>query len=156
MTPAQWFYRVVQARRTLPHGQRPTDAHVQVARHLSRWQHAEPSHGQLASAARVHRNTVGAALKRLRALGLINWQRQAVRLAGGHVAQIANRYFLQEQASLPMPAPMPPKGKKDSIFPRSTNTVHRSELAAMLNHAGRLPDLLAARRAAWEAQAAVG
>ena len=89
MTPIQAAYRAVQARRSLPHGQRPTDLHIRVMFLLARWQSASPPHAKLARAAHCHRNSVGNALHRLRDLGLLAWERQFVRLRGGWVAQVA-------------------------------------------------------------------
>ena len=57
MTPNQCAWNAVQARRTLPHGQRPTDLHVRIAFVLARWQHASPCHAKLARAAHCHRNS---------------------------------------------------------------------------------------------------
>ena len=80
MTPIQCAYRAVQARRSLPHGQRPTDLHIRVVFLLARWQNASPSHAKLARAAHCHRNSVLNALHRLRDLGLLTWERQFIRL----------------------------------------------------------------------------
>lgn len=91
MSPTQAAYRAVIARRSLPHGQRPTDLHIRLMWLLARWQHATPSHSKLARAAHCHRNTVGNALRRLRALGVLDWSPRFVRLAG-HVARASNTY----------------------------------------------------------------
>jgi DNA-binding transcriptional MocR family regulator len=145
MTPNQFGHAVTMARRTLPHGQRPTSNHVKIAWLLARWQNPNPPHAKLARAANVHRNTVGNALHRFRALGLLTWQRQVIRLGGGWVAQIANRYFFPEQPSLPLPKPLATanKTKKDSIFSCPTNFVQRGRSAVSV--ASSEPE--AARRA---------
>jgi hypothetical protein len=101
MTPNQSAYRAVQARRSLPHGQRPTDLHVRVMFLLARWQHASPSHAKLARAAHCHRNSVLNALHRLRDLGLLTWEKQFQRVRGWHL-QTANRYvFVGNLACFP-------------------------------------------------------
>jgi hypothetical protein len=125
VTPNQCAYRAVQARRSLPHGQRPTDLHIRVMFVLARWQHASPCHAKLARAAHCHRNSVLNALHRLRDLGLLTWERQFVRLCGGHRAQVANRYLFV--SNLPLPparAVSTKKGRKLSALlgPQSFNT----------------------------------
>jgi hypothetical protein len=113
VTPNQCAYRAVQARRSLPHGQRPTDLHIRVMFVLARWQHPSPCHAKLARAAHCHRNSVLNALHRLRDLGLLTWERQFVRLRGGHRAQVANRYLFVSSLSLPLAQPVQPrKGRK--------------------------------------------
>lgn len=113
MTPPQAAYRAVIARRSLPHGQRPTDLHIRLMWLLARWQHATPSHSKLARAAHCHRNTVGNALRRLRALGVLDWSPRFVRLAGGYVARASNTYrFL----SNPLPTPVARRDKKTPSF----------------------------------------
>jgi DNA-binding transcriptional MocR family regulator len=101
MTPVQAAYRAVIARKTLPHGQRPTDTHIKVMWFLAKWQHATPSHAKIAKAAGCHRNTVGNALHRLRDLGLLDWDRRFVRIGGGQFAQASNSYRFPSNASLP-------------------------------------------------------
>jgi hypothetical protein len=94
-----FFQAVLQARNTLPHGQRPTDTHVRVAAKLSGWRARFPRHRQLAHAARCSVRTVRRALARLHDLGLLSWTRTV--LAGpGWRAQIANDYALLSEASL--------------------------------------------------------
>lgn len=102
MTPNQFAWNVVQARRTLPYGQRPTDLHIRIAFILARWQHASPCHAKLARAAHCHRRSIGNALHRLRDLGFICWEKQFVRIGHGYVAQTANRYSFEGQPSLPL------------------------------------------------------
>jgi hypothetical protein len=114
MTPNQVAYRAVQARRSLPHGQRPTDLHVRIMFLLARWQNACPSHGALARAARCHRNSVLNALHRLRDLGLLAWERQTQVIHGWRL-QTANRYlFVGNLASPPTRAASTKKGRKQS------------------------------------------
>lgn len=150
MTGNQAAYAAVAARRTLPHGQRPTDLHCRIMFLLARWQSPEVPHAKLAKAAHCHRNSVANGLKRLRDLGLLSWSRQFVRLRGGYVAQVANRYsFDPVTPVLPMH-----KGCRASKEPRFRKEAHeqdRGAIATMLEAAARLPDLLTARRAAVEA-----
>jgi hypothetical protein len=100
VTPNQAAYRAVQARRTLPHGQRPTDLHIRVMFVLARWQSSSPCHAKLARAAHCHRNSVLNALHRLRDLGLLTWERQFNRLHGWRL-QVANRYLFVSNLALP-------------------------------------------------------
>lgn len=100
MTPNQCAYRAVAARRTLPHGQRPTDLHVRVMFVLARWQSSSPCHAKLARAAHCHRNSVLNALHRLRCLGLLSWERQYRQLRGWRI-QVANRYLFVGNLALP-------------------------------------------------------
>lgn len=152
MTPNQAAYAAVAARRSLPYGQRPTDLHIRIMFLLARWQSPEPSHAKLAAAAHCHRNTVGNALKRLRDLGLLSWSRQFIRLRGGHMAQVANRYaFDPVTPVLPMHKVCRPR-KETKIQERLlTNNAHRAAAATMLEAAAKLPDLLKARREAFAA-----
>ena len=95
MNANQAAYAAVTARRTLPHGTRPTDLHIRVMFLLARWQAPDPPHAKLARAAHCHRNSVLNALHRLRSLGLLSWSRQWVRLRGGFWARSSNLYTLQ-------------------------------------------------------------
>ena len=110
MTPNQCAYRAVAARRSLPHGQRPTDLHIRIAFILARWQHASPAHAKLARAAHCHRSTVLNALHRLRDLGLIAWERQTQVVHGWRI-QTANRYLFV--SNLPLPPVRSVSAKKD-------------------------------------------
>jgi hypothetical protein len=101
VTPNQCAYRAVQARRTLPHGQRPTDLHIRVMFILARWQSSSPCHAKLARAAHCHRNSVLNALHRLRDLGLLTWEQQFTRLHGWRL-QVANRYLFVSNLPLPL------------------------------------------------------
>ena len=124
-TPNQCAWNAVRARRTLPHGQRPTDLHIRVAFVLARWQDASPSHAKLARAAHCHRNSVLTALHRLRELGLLSWERQFARLRGGYVAQVANRYLFPSGSCLPAArTTREGKGRRSSalLAPRSLCT----------------------------------
>ena len=118
MTPTQFAWNAVQARNSLPHGQRPTDLHIRIAWLRARWQSPDPPHAKLARAAHCHRNSVANALHRFRALGLLTWQLQAVRLRGGWVARVANRYLFKAPSLPAAPSPESPSRRKvDSIFP---------------------------------------
>jgi hypothetical protein len=154
VTPNQCAYRAVQARRSLPHGQRPTDLHIRIVFLLARWQDASPAHAKLARAAHCHRNSVLNALHRLRDLGLLTWERQHIKLHGWRI-QTTNRYLFVSNAALPTARPrLEQKGRKLSslLGPQCLGSGPRAAaLATMLAGAARLPDLLAARRAAWEA-----
>ena len=137
MTPNQSAYRAVQARHSLPHGQRPTDLHIRVMFLLARWQHASPPHGKLARAAHCHRNSVLNALHRLRELGLLAWEKQFTRIGGGWRLQTANRYLF---VSNPSPrAEAAKKAKNLSSF------LGRQTLCSGETHEGALEALRVAR-----------
>lgn len=93
MTPNQFCYHVWLAHRLLPHGDRPTRLHVDIARLLARWQHPSPSHAKLARAAGCCPRTVQNALNRLRGLGLLRWThlRRLTRWSGWR--RLANLYL---------------------------------------------------------------
>ena len=136
MTPNQFAYAATKFHDNLPHGQRPTDTHVRIAWIMARWQNNSPPHVKLARAAKVHRNTVGNALRRFRDLGLLEWTGRLVRLRGGHAARGSNVYRFPKQPSLPavLPREARQKEKKKRIFPCPTKFVHA------------VPDLLKRRR----------
>jgi hypothetical protein len=115
VTPNQCAYQAVQARRSLPYGQRPTDLHIRIMFLLARWQDTCPAHAKLARAAHCHRNSVLNALHRLRDLGLLIWERQFVRLHGWRL-QVANRYLFVSNLALP-PARSVPLGKGRKLSP---------------------------------------
>lgn len=92
MTPQQFVFHTMQAHRTLPHGERPTRLHVDVARAVARSPHAMPSHVRIARRAGVCVRTVGNALRRLRGLGLIAWSGQVRHLPSGEIRRLPNRY----------------------------------------------------------------
>lgn len=144
MTPNQFGWTALGLRKTLRHGERPTDLHVKIAFLLARWQNPTPSHKQLARAAGCHPNTVRNALDRFRTLGLLSWVRQVVVLRGGWRAWGANRYLFNAPcAASPKPAIPRKRGKKESNFDCPTNFVERGETAGQRGGI----DLLAARRA---------
>jgi hypothetical protein len=105
LTPNQCAYQAVQARRSLPFGQRPTDLHIRIVFLLARWQDASPPHAKLAKAAHCHRNSVLNALHRLRDLGLLDWIRQTLRVRGWGI-QTANRYLFVSNLALPPVRPV--------------------------------------------------
>lgn len=127
MTPNQAAYRAVQARRTLPHGQRPTDLHVRIAFLLARWQNDSPPHAKLARAAHCHRNSVANALRRLRDLGVLTWEKRFIRLRGGHIAQASNRYLFPSNSCLPTARPVTTRKdiKSSSLLPKQSLFIGR-------------------------------
>jgi hypothetical protein len=66
---------------------------------------AEPSHSELVESLRFGISTVKDALRRGRALGLLDWDRQYVTLADGSRRQVANRYRLSMPQQSPQPRP---------------------------------------------------
>lgn len=84
---------VILARRTLPHGKRPTDLHVTIAAKLAYWRSPTCRHRALARAARCSTRSVIRAFARLHALGLLSWTRRVVFCTGWR-AQVASIYDL--------------------------------------------------------------
>jgi hypothetical protein len=66
---------------------------------------AEPSHSELVESLGFGISTVKDALRRGRALGLLDWDRQYVTLADGSRRQVANRYRLSMPQQSPQPRP---------------------------------------------------
>jgi hypothetical protein len=128
MTPNQFCYHVWLAHRMLPHGQRPTKKHVDVARYMARWQHHSPSHAKLARAAGVCVRTVQNALTRLRSLGMLAWthQRRLTRWSGW--LRRANRYTFHAFSLLLVPAPK----KEGNRILNPESTLGKLEKAALL------------------------
>jgi hypothetical protein len=111
MTPAQFCFHAWLAHRLLPHGERPTRLHLQVARYLARWQHPSPSHAKLARATDCCVRTVQNALNRFRRLGLLNWQHQGATMLSGRRLRLPNRYRLLASFLL-FTAPRKEEGKE--------------------------------------------
>ena len=107
-----------------------------------------PSHATLATRARCSVRTVQRALQAGRALGLLDWSPRRTKAAWRSL-RASNRYVLR----LPEVA-VRTVGLKARVVTyrveKEAREGSRSTLAAMLAGAERLPDLLAARRAAWE------
>ena len=82
-----------KTRAATPDGRRLTRLHVHVAAKLAYWRSTTPRHRALARASRCCTRTVRRALDRLRALGLLNWQRRVVRGVGWR-AQTSNAYTI--------------------------------------------------------------
>ena len=118
MTPNQFCYHVWLAHRMLPHGQRPTKKHLDVARYMARWQHPCPSHGKLARAAGVCVRTVQNALTRLRSLGMLAWTRQGGWMQSGRALRLPNRYSFE--ASFLLLVPVAKKEGSKILNPEST------------------------------------
>lgn len=111
-----------------------------------------PSHEALARRARCSISTVQRALQAARGLGLIEWAAQRIKAAWRSL-RASNRYVLKMPAAPVQPGPHGPNataGQKDrrATQPRKQEASERSRgtLAAMLEAARGLPDLLAARR----------
>jgi hypothetical protein len=97
------------------------------------------------------------ALHRLRDLGLLTWERQFTRVHGWRL-QVANRYLFV--SNLPLPPARAARsvqakkeGKMASFLGRQPlcSGAKRTEMAELQRAAAALPDLLLARRRAWEA-----
>lgn len=115
MTPNQFTYHCYLAHRTLRHGDRPTKAHLRVARVLARWQHRSPSHAKLARAAHVCRRTVINALNRFRWLGLLDWVHQGFTSRFDGRRRLPNRYSFMATFLL---CPPPKKESVKSTTPK--------------------------------------
>jgi len=92
VTPNQATYHAHLAHRNLPHGERPTEKHVWVYRHLARYSHNAPSQIRLARLAGVCVKTVYNALMRFRWLGMVTWSAEFITLPSGLRRQRPNRY----------------------------------------------------------------
>lgn len=109
-----------------------------------------PSHATLAARARCCVRTVQRALQAAKALGLLDWSPRRIR-ASWRALRASNAYALRLPAGavstvgLKVPRVRPYQPKK------AAREGDRAALAAMLATAAALPDLLAARRAAWAA-----
>jgi hypothetical protein len=117
-----------------------------------------PSHALLARRARCFVRTVQDALQAARGLGLLDWWHQR-RRAAWRALRTVNRYVLRLPAGSVQPGPHGPRrttGKscRGDIQARKQEAGEgsKSALAAMLETAKGLPDLLKARREALEAR----
>jgi DNA-binding transcriptional MocR family regulator len=126
-----------------------------------------PSHETLADRAGHSVSTVQRALQAARALGLVRWAERRVR-KGWRWVRTSNAYELIVPGNAENPA-TPTTGQTDrvtlrvstSLLPSVVRAVapgakaarerHAAELAATLEAAKRLPDLVARRLAQWEA-----
>jgi hypothetical protein len=111
-----------------------------------------PSHATLAERVDCHPSTVLRALQAARDLGLVRWSERRVRAAWRSL-RTSNRYRLLVPEA-PVVAGVHTNrqsaGGGESKFKKEAPEQDRGALAAMLAGAAKLPDLLAARRAAWE------
>lgn len=114
-----------------------------------------PSHESIARRARVSVRTVERALNHARFLGMVHWFRRDIR-RGWRKLRTSNRYFLM------VPAGRAVEGRRP-VFPSRRTNRQAGRLQAkevskkvawkgMLAEAARGPDLLALRRAHFEAQ----
>jgi hypothetical protein len=117
-----------------------------------------PSHQLLARRARCCVRTVQTALREARAIGLLDWCHQRVEAAWRSLRTV-NRYELMLPAGVVQSGPHGPgrttgKACRGDIQPEKQGAQEgsRSALAAMLETARGLPDLLKARREAMEAR----
>jgi hypothetical protein len=121
-----------------------------------------PSHEFLARRARCSVRTVQRALEAARALGLVDWSAQRVR-AAWRLLRGPNRYVLKYPTGAVKPGPHGPGNQgrattgqvgRGVTQPITKTARERSSgaLAAILEAAKGLPDLLKARREALEAQ----
>ena len=112
-----------------------------------------PSHETLAGRVHCHASTVWRALQAARDLGLVRWTERRVRAAWRSL-RTSNRYVLTQPEAPVSPANRTTMQKArggESQFKKEAREGSKATLAAMLETAGRLPDLLAARVAAWNA-----
>ena len=115
-----------------------------------------PSHDTLAERVDCHPVTVWRALQAARELGLVRWTERRVRAAWRSL-RTSNRYrlILPEAPVAPCPkghwrTTLHNAGGGERKKNQEAHERDREALASMLAGAARLPDLLAARRAAWE------
>jgi len=149
--PASWTTRVWQEFRAgnLTRGYRD------VLLTLATYGHGgsiHPSHETLAERVNCHASTVLRALQAARDLGLVRWSERRVRAAWRSL-RTSNRYRLivpKEPVTPGQRTNQQSAGGGESKFKKEAREGSRAALAAMLAGAARLPDLLAARRQAWE------
>jgi DNA-binding transcriptional MocR family regulator len=114
-----------------------------------------PSHETLAERVDCHPVTVWRALQAARDLGLVRWTERRVRAAWRSL-RTSNRYRLLLPETPATPCPDRPAttlhnaGGGERKLKQEAHEQDRGALATMLAGAARLPDLLAARRQAWE------
>ena len=118
-----------------------------------------PSHDTLAERVDCHPSTVWRALQAARDLGLVRWTERRVRAAWRSL-RTSNRYRLLMPEAPVAPCPkghwrttLQNAGGGERKLNQEAREQGRGALASMLAGAARLPDLLAMRRAAWEARA---
>lgn len=116
MSPQLASFRLRLARRTLPHGQRPTEMHCRVFARLIRHPDHTPTHRELADAAGCCVRTVGNALRRAAGLGLLSWTRRRTELPDGTVWQLANRYIFVNSLLFLFTPPKPKKVREEVLF----------------------------------------
>ena len=112
-----------------------------------------PSHETLADRVGCHASTVLRALQAARDLGLVRWAERRFR-AGWRWLRTSNQYWLTDPDAPVTPRPRTNRqraGGGESEQKKEAREGSKAALAAMLEAAGRLPDLLAARLAAWNA-----
>ena len=112
-----------------------------------------PSHDTLADRAGCHANTVGRALQAARDLGLVQWTERRVR-ASWRSLRTSNRYWLlqpQEPVNPSQRTNHQKAGGGESKQKQEASGSSVAAVVAMLEAAKGLPDLLLARRKAWEA-----
>jgi hypothetical protein len=112
-----------------------------------------PSHDTLAGRAKCHPTTVWRALQAARELGLVRWSERRVRAAWRSL-RTSNAYKLIEPEGPVMPhqrTNLQNAGGGERKLEKEAREQGRAALATMLEAASRLPDLLGARVAAWNA-----
>ena len=112
-----------------------------------------PSHATLAERVDCHPVTVWRALQAARDLGLVRWTERRVRAAWRSL-RTSNRYRLmvpEEPVAAAACTTLHNAGGGERKKNQEAHEHDRGALATMLADAARLPDLLLARRQAWEA-----
>jgi hypothetical protein len=95
----QWRLRLREER----HTRNLTDTHVRIGEHLQALVeagHDQPSHAEIATELKVGPRTVGDALRRMEALGMLGWEKQYIGRR-----RTVNRYWWSLPASTPIARP---------------------------------------------------
>lgn len=109
----------------------------------------DPCLATLAARAGMHVATVKRCLGRLQSLGFLSWVRRLVRGpdTGWQAQQTSNAYALHVPSAHEAHSARP---VQVSLKKKTAREHDRGALASLLAASARLPDLLAARRAAWD------
>jgi len=148
---AVWRARVNFARRAGRITALQAEAALALLKRLGERGQCDPTHETIAKDAGCKRGTVITALARLRDCGLLTWVRRIVR-SGWRCEQTSNAYVLVVSTGWSCESKVRTATRTD--ISSSALEGRQKALAAMIEASVDIGDLLAARRAAWAAQAA--
>ena len=113
---------ILQVRRDRQITATDEDVGLALLKRLSEDGQCDPSHATLAADARCSDRTVGRTLAKLKAMGLVTWQRRIIR-TGRETKQTSNAYVLMaaDTAEATPPKPLPPGGQNVRQTPKGYN-----------------------------------